>query len=78
MTDFLQVFGPAGSAFWHLGELGTGEEWQVFLWTTSDRYDELQKHLTEHHPWDNPEVTYSVIAGGSARYLEWLKRETTP
>jgi periplasmic divalent cation tolerance protein len=72
-----QVWGPAGSAFWHLGELGTGEEWQVFLRTTSDRYAELEAHLIENHPWDNPEATYTRIAGGSAAYLEWLRRETS-
>jgi periplasmic divalent cation tolerance protein len=33
-----QVFGPAASVFWHEGELGEGEEWQVFLRTTTDRY----------------------------------------
>lgn len=71
-----QVFGPAGSAFWHLGEPGTGEEWQVFLRTTGDRYAQLEEHLIREHPWDNPEVTYTVIAGGSPRYLEWLQRET--
>lgn len=73
-----QVAGPYGSAFWHLGELGTGEEWQVFLRTTGDRYAELEAHLIEEHPWDNPEVTYTVIAGGSTSYLEWLTRETAP
>jgi periplasmic divalent cation tolerance protein len=72
-----QVLGPAGSAFWHLGELGVGEEWQVFLRTTSDRYAELEQHLIEQHPWDNPEVTYTRIEGGSAAYLEWLSRETS-
>ncbi|GAA4063977.1 divalent-cation tolerance protein CutA [Actinomadura miaoliensis] len=73
-----QVFGPAGSVFWHLDELGEGEEWQLFLRTTAERYEDLEKHLVEHHPWDNPEVTFTVIDGGSARYLEWLRRMTTP
>jgi periplasmic divalent cation tolerance protein len=51
-----QVFGPATTAFWHLGEFGTGEEWQVVLKTTADRYPELEAHLIDAHPWDNPEV----------------------
>ncbi|TDD27809.1 divalent-cation tolerance protein CutA [Actinomadura sp. KC06] len=72
-----QVLGPAGSAFWHLGKVGTGDEWQVFLRTTSARYADLEAHLIEHHPWDNPEVTYTRIDGGAAAYLEWLKRETS-
>ena len=29
-----QVVGPVTSVFWHQGEFGTGEEWQVVLKTT--------------------------------------------
>src|SRR3954469_6063478 len=50
-----QVTGPAITAFWHLGELGNGEEWTVVLKTTSQRYPELEAHLIEAHPWDKPE-----------------------
>jgi periplasmic divalent cation tolerance protein len=71
-----QVFGPAVSVFWHQGEFGEGEEWQVFLKTTTDRYPDLEAHLLAAHPWDNPEVSFIVIEGGSARYLEWLARTT--
>lgn len=66
----------AETAFWHLGELGTGEEWQVLLRTTSARYEKLQAHLLEHHPWDNPEVMYVVVGGGSPACLDWLTTET--
>ncbi|GAA2104068.1 divalent-cation tolerance protein CutA [Actinomadura alba] len=71
-----QVFGPAASVFWHEGQLGEGEEWQVFLRTTADRYPELEKHLKSRHPWDNPEVSFTVIDGGALSYLEWLARAT--
>ncbi|CNE64489.1 C-type cytochrome biogenesis protein CycY [Mycobacterium tuberculosis] len=66
----------AETGFWHLGEFGTGEEWQVTLRTTADRYPELEAHLLEHHPWDNPEVMYVAVGGGSAACLEWLRKET--
>lgn len=71
-----QVFGPALSAFWHLGEFGEGEEWQVLLKTEASRYPELRAHLIEKHPWDNPEVTAFRIEDGSAPYLEWISRAT--
>jgi periplasmic divalent cation tolerance protein len=71
-----QVFGPAITAFWHLGELGNGEEWTVVLKTTAARYPELEAHLTEAHPWDNPEVSFTPL-GGSAAYLDWLDRSTS-
>ncbi|MCP2342732.1 divalent-cation tolerance protein CutA [Actinomadura rupiterrae] len=72
-----QVSGPVASAFWHLGELGKGEEWVLTLRTTRDRYEELEQHLIEHHPWDNPEVTFTVIAGGSASYMNWVRQATS-
>lgn len=69
-----QVVGPAASVFWHHGEMGTGEEWQVLLRTTADRYGALQQHLIEQHPWENPEVTAVPMVGGSSPYLEWVRR----
>ncbi len=71
-----QVIGPATSVFWHQGELGEAEEWQVFLKTTARKYPELEKHLIDRHPWENPEVTASVIAAGTPHYLEWLNKTT--
>jgi periplasmic divalent cation tolerance protein len=68
------VTGPVTSVFWHLGEYGTGAEWQVVLKTTADKYAELEKHLTEHHPWTNPEITAVQLTAGSEAYLEWVRR----
>ncbi|WP_443075644.1 divalent cation tolerance protein CutA [Streptosporangium sp. NBC_01469] len=52
------------------------EEWQIFLRTTAERYPSLETHLISEHPWDNPEVTFTSIDGGSAPYLEWLSKTT--
>jgi periplasmic divalent cation tolerance protein len=71
-----QVIGPVATAFWHLGEFGESEEWQVLLKTTSDRYEDLEAHLIEVHPWQNPEVAAVRISEGSAPYLEWVSRAT--
>jgi periplasmic divalent cation tolerance protein len=71
-----QVVGPVVSVFWHKGEYGEGEEWQVVFKTTADRYPKLEKHLVENHPWQNPEVTAVRLADGSAPYLEWVRATT--
>ncbi|MFE1521097.1 divalent-cation tolerance protein CutA [[Kitasatospora] papulosa] len=68
-----QVVGPVVSVFWHLGESGTGEEWQVLLKTTTARYPALEAYLLEHHPWDSPEVCAVPIVMGSDRCLKWIK-----
>ncbi|MFF5505820.1 divalent-cation tolerance protein CutA [Streptomyces roseolus] len=61
------------SVFWHLGEYGTGEEWQILLKTTADRYPELEAYLLKEHPWDNPEVCAVPITAGAERCREWIR-----
>lgn len=71
-----QVDGPVASFFWHQGELGEGEEWQVTLKTTAARYPDLEAHLIAEHNWTNPEVTAVPLEVGSDAYLDWLSRMT--
>lgn len=73
-----QVIGPVVSVFWHQGELGHGEEWQVVLKTTSSRYTSLRDHLLAEHPWENPEVTAVEITQGTDPYFDWLRRTVEP
>lgn len=68
-----QIQGPATSVFWHLGEFGVGEEWQVTMKTVAARYAELEAHLVAHHPWEKPEVTAIEVVSGSAAYLDWVR-----
>lgn len=67
-----QIIGPVISVFWHLGEFGQGEEWQLLLKTSTARYPALEQHLLENHPWDNPEVAAVPIAAGAERCLRWI------
>lgn len=71
-----QIVGPVTSVFWHLGEFGTGEEYQLLLKTTAARYPELEAHLLAAHPWDNPEVIAVPIEAGSRACLDWIDNST--
>lgn len=71
-----QVYGPVKSFFWHLGESGQGEEWQVVLKTTTAAYDKLERHLVSAHPWDKPEVVAVPLVSGSQPFLQWLADST--
>jgi len=71
-----QVVGPVTSFFWHLGESGQGEEFNVTFKTTDARYAELEAHIIENHPWDKPEVTAVELVRGSADYLAWAEEST--
>jgi periplasmic divalent cation tolerance protein len=72
-----EVTGPAVSVFWHLGELGEGEEWRVTLRTSFTARDRLAARLGELHPWESPEITASPITWCTDRYAEWVERTTT-
>jgi periplasmic divalent cation tolerance protein len=69
-----QVYGPVASFFWHLGQSGEGEEWQVTLKTRADRYAELEALLLREHTWDNPEVSAVPLVNGTAAYFAWIDR----
>jgi periplasmic divalent cation tolerance protein len=69
-----QIHGPVDSFFWHQGESGKGQEWQVTLKTTAVRYPALEALLLREHPWDNPEITATPLVRGSASYFAWLER----
>jgi periplasmic divalent cation tolerance protein len=40
----------------------------VTLKTTAERYPELEAHLVEAHPWDNPEVSFTPLGGSMATW----------
>jgi periplasmic divalent cation tolerance protein len=72
-----QISGPVGSVFWHLGELGEGEEWQLILKTTADKFPELEAHLVAEHAWQKPEVVAVPFLAVSKPYGEWITATVT-
>jgi periplasmic divalent cation tolerance protein len=73
-----QVIGPVTSVFWHLGQVGEGEEWQIYFKTTTGRYPDLEAQLRREHPWDNPEITATELVLAAPAYLEWLANVVEP
>ncbi|MEU6381080.1 divalent-cation tolerance protein CutA [Streptomyces sp. NPDC046909] len=71
-----QIIDPITSAFWHDGEFGTGEEWQLLLKTTRARCAELEAHLLKNHPWRNPEIAAVAIETGSKGCLDGITANT--
>jgi|GEM_PF-6812348 len=60
--------------FWHANEFGTGEEWQVVLKTSAERYPDLEAHLLAQHPWRNPDISMVRIEAGTRAYIDWVDR----
>lgn len=72
-----QIIGPVGSVFWHLGELGEGEEWQLILKTTADKFADLEAHIVAEHSWQKPEVVAIPFTTVSKPYGEWITATVT-
>ncbi|PPJ24205.1 divalent-cation tolerance protein CutA [Nocardia nova] len=71
-----EITGPAVSVFWHLGELGEGQEWRVTFRTAAATRDRLAARIAELHPWDSPEVTATPVEWCLNTYAEWVERTT--
>ncbi|MGI5221541.1 divalent-cation tolerance protein CutA [Nocardia sp. CA-290969] len=71
-----EITGPATSVFWHLGELGEGQEWRVTLRTSAQSLERLANRVQQLHPWDSPEVTAAPVEWCTDTYAEWIERAT--
>jgi periplasmic divalent cation tolerance protein len=72
----VQIVGPIKSIYWWRGELDEAREWQLVIKTTTARIAELEDYIKENHSYDTPEITATVISGGSDEYLDWITAET--
>ncbi|WP_277213346.1 divalent-cation tolerance protein CutA [Isoptericola croceus] len=70
-----QVDGPVSSSYWWDGAVTTDTEWRVTFKTTAAMAPELERWLTEHHPYDVPEVLRVPVLGGNPDYLAWVAAE---
>ncbi|UGT59390.1 divalent-cation tolerance protein CutA [Nocardia asteroides] len=71
-----EIAGPSTSVFWHLGELGEGQEWRVTLRTSDRVRDRLASQVAVLHQWESPEVTAVPIDWCTDSYAAWVDRVT--
>lgn len=58
------------------GETQDDPEVLMIVKTTRSAYKALETWLTEHHPYDVPEVLALPVQYGSTAYLGWVEDET--
>ncbi|TCV86379.1 divalent-cation tolerance protein CutA [Sulfurirhabdus autotrophica] len=54
----------------------TAEEVPIFIKTTQQCYDAVEKAIKELHPYELPEIIYVPVQGGLPEYLAWVAAET--
>ena len=69
-----QVAGPITSAYWWEGAVQTDEEWYCVLKTLEEQYEDVERGITDVHPYDEPEILALPVVAGSRGYLDWVRR----
>jgi periplasmic divalent cation tolerance protein len=60
------------------GRVETAGEWLLVVKTRADRAVALAARVRELHPYELPEVLELPAVGGSAGYLDWVRKESSP
>jgi periplasmic divalent cation tolerance protein len=71
----VQVLGPITSMYWWQGKMETSHEWQCWIKSRRDLYEQIEATIRQHHSYETPEILAVPVAAGSASYLAWLEGE---
>ena len=72
----VNIMSPCSSVYRWKGAVEQSEEIPVFIKTSDDRYELVERIVRELHPYELPEIIALPIQGGLAAYLEWVTAET--
>lgn len=70
--------GPVQSVYRWQGRIHQDNEWQLTIKTDLSRFDALAQFITQHHPYDLPEIIALPLAAGTTAYLTWLGDQIQP
>lgn len=72
----VNAVGPVRSIYRWQGATHDDAELQLLIKSRRARYEELERWLREHHPYDEPEIVAVPIERGSPSYLAWIAAAT--
>ena len=59
------------------GAIERSDETVMIIKTRRGRVDDIIAEIRRRHPYEEPGIAVLPLAGGSASYLEWMRREST-
>jgi periplasmic divalent cation tolerance protein len=69
----VNISAPVTSVYRWQGRLEQGSEVMLTIKTTVERYPALEATLSEHHPYELPELIAVPITHGLPAYLDWIR-----
>ena len=67
---------PIHSYYTWKGKVENNDEVMLFIKTANNRYQEVEKEIKDHHPYETPEIIQIPITTGSQEYLAWINDNT--
>ncbi len=67
----VQITGITSYYEWK-NKVNKDEERLLLIKTLTERYDEIEQFITQHHSYDVPEIIAMPIQNGSDAYLHWI------
>ena len=71
----VQVLGPVTSTYWWEGKTETNHEWQCWIKTRRDLYEQIEQAIRQLHSYAVPEILAIPIVAGSVSFLAWIDDE---
>ena len=68
----VNIIPGAKSTYLWKGKICRENEYVALMKTSTDRYNELENYIKQHHPYELPEIIATPIINGSKEYLSWL------
>ena len=73
----VNLVGPVRSVYRWDGAIQKDSELLAIIKTTAARYEEMSTRLRALHPYEVPEILALPVGTGYARYLDWVRGETS-
>ncbi|MFM7325603.1 MAG: divalent-cation tolerance protein CutA [Nodosilinea sp.] len=67
---------PIQSIYRWQGQVQAEPEWQLVIKTNLTRLAQISQLITQHHPYDLPEIIALPIIAGLTSYLSWVRQAT--
>lgn len=71
----VQITGPIKSVFRWNNQLSHEQEWLCTIKSTRPLWRDLLRFITEHHPYDVPEILARDVAMSSPSYQDWVRTQ---
>ncbi len=73
----VSTIGPVQSSYWWENKIEQSKEYILLIKTRREFVERVIDTISEHHPYDVPEIVAFESVASNPDYLEWLLSETT-